>query len=245
MKFLTSILSKAGGRKENQDHCDYLVSDHGACWVLADGLGGHRGGEVASRLAVENTLGSFRPEPEISSAALKKHIQTAQDAIIHHQEEDPRLFFMRTTVVILITDFQSVLWAHIGDSRLCHFRSGRIIFQTEDHSVPQAMANAGDITPEEIRFHEDRNRLLRTLGKEDDLRPVIREEPSPLQNSDTFLLCTDGFWEYVTETEMEVDLAKSYNPQEWLEKMETRILERARKDHDNYSAIGISVSAPE
>lgn len=241
MKFLTAIKSEPGGRRENQDHCDHLISEHGGCWALADGLGGHRGGEVASRLATEQIISTFRAAPEISPATLKRQMQAAQEAIIQRQEEDPRLFSMRTTAVILITDFQSALWAHIGDSRLCHFRSGRMIFQTEDHSVPQAMANAGDITPEEIRFHEDRNRLLRTLGKEDDLRPVIREDPSPLRNGDTFLLCTDGFWEYVTETEMAVDLAKSNNPQEWLEKMETRIVERAKKDHDNYSAIGVSV----
>ncbi len=240
MKFLTAVLSKPGGREENQDNCDHLLSDQAGCWVLADGLGGHRGGSLASRVAVEKMCLSFSTFPEISSAALKLHLQAAQNSILEQQEENPRFFSMRTTAVILVSDFQSVQWAHIGDSRLYHFRSGRIIFQTKDHSVPQAMANAGDISPEDIRFHEDRNRLLRTLGNEEDFRPEIREAPFPLRDGDAFLLCTDGFWEYVTETEMSVDFARSAEPAGWLEKMEARILERAEADHDNYSAIAIT-----
>ena len=241
MRFMTASISKTGGRKENQDYCHYSMKDQTFCWVLADGLGGHRGGEIASRLAVDKILESFEANPEISSSALKKHLETAQAALIMRQEEEPMLFSMRTTVVVCIADLQSAIWAHIGDSRLYFFRSGRIIFQTKDHGVPQAMANAGDITPEEIRLHEDRNRLLRALGKEGDLRPVIQKEPCPLQNGDKFLLCTDGFWEYVTETEMEVDLAKSNNSDEWLQKMELRIQERAKEGHDNYSAIAVFV----
>ncbi len=242
MQFMTATISKPGGRKQNQDYCHYSMKDQTFCWVLADGLGGHRGGEIASRLAADNILESFDANPGISSSALKKHLETAQAAIIKRQEEEPMLFSMRTTIVILIADLQSAMWAHIGDSRLYFFRSGRIIFQTKDHSVPQAMADAGDIAPEEIRLHEDRNRLLRALGKEGDLRPVILEEPCSLQDGDKFLLCTDGFWEYVTETEMEVDLAKSNNPDEWLQKMELRIQERAKKGHDNYSAIAVFVA---
>ena len=241
MRFITATMSKTGGRKQNQDYCCYSIKDQASCWVLADGLGGHRGGEIASKLASDKILESFEVNPEISSSALTKYLETAQAAVIKRQKEEPMFFSMRTTIVVLIADLQSAMWAHIGDSRLYHFRSGRIIFQTKDHSVPQAMADAGDIAPEEIRLHEDRNRLLRALGKEGDLRPVIKEEPVPLQNGDAFLLCTDGFWEYVTETEMEVDIARSNNPDEWLEKMELRIQERAKEGHDNYSAIAVFV----
>ena len=175
----------------------------------------------------------------ITSDAMKRRLEFAQDAIVKKQEEDHMLASMRTTIVLLVTDFQSAMWAHIGDSRLYHFRSGRIIFQTKDHSVPQAMADAGDITHESIRFHEDRNRLLRSLGKESDLRPVIQKAPVPLHKGDAFLLCTDGFWEYVTETEMEVDLVKSDKPEQWLQNMEKRIINRADDNNDNYSATAV------
>jgi len=240
-EFTTASVSDTGGRKNNEDFHGHLTLQNGGCWVVADGLGGHRGGEVASKLAVEEILESFKDHPEASPSALRRHLEVANQAIISHQEEKSSLSSMRTTVVLLVIESDRVLWAHLGDSRLYHFRNGRIIFQTSDHSVPQAMANAGDILPEEIRFHEDRNRLLRVLGKEDDFRPEIEQQEHSVRQGDVFLLCTDGFWEYVLEAEMEEDLSASNRIEEWLKMMEARILERADEKHDNYTATAVSV----
>ena len=239
MKFSTSTLSNPGGRNENQDCTGFKIFPAGACWVLADGLGGHRGGEVASKIAVEQALSSFEAQPEMTPTTLASYLEAAQNAIVARQKEDHKLSGMRTTIVILLSDGRSALWAHVGDSRLYHFRNGKIIFQTRDHSVPQSLANAGDISPDEIRFHEDRNRLLRALGKDGDLRPKIHEQPVRLKPGDVFLLCTDGFWEYITEREMEQDLSASQDMDGWLQKMENRILNRAPENHDNYSAVAI------
>ena len=239
MKFTTSVISKPGGREENQDCSGFKIFNHAGCWVLGDGLGGHRGGRVASGIAVDKIIESFKTNPEMSHDALIKYLEAAQNGIIARQEEDDMLYSMRTTIVILASDFKSAMWTHVGYSRLYHFRSGKIIFQTKDHSVPQAMADAGDILYEEIRYHEDRNRLLRSLGKEGDLRPKISESSCPLEQGDVFLLCTDGFWEYVIELEMEKDLSISKDMDEWLARMEIRIKERAIKNHDNYSAVAI------
>jgi len=239
LKFTTSIISKPGGRDENQDCTGFKIYKDGACWVIGDGLGGHRGGKVASGIAVEKILASFKTHPEMSHDVLMKCLEAAQDGIVAGQEEDDRLFSMRTTIVILVSDFQSFMCAHVGDSRLYHFRSGKLLFQTKDHSVPQAMADAGDILHEEIRYHEDRNRLLRSLGREGDLRPNISEAPIPIKPGDLFLLCTDGFWEYVTEPEMEADLSESQDTDEWLARMEDRLIKRAAEKHDNYSAVAI------
>jgi len=241
MKFLTATISNAGGRNINQDDLQFVLLNTAACWVVADGLGGHRGGESASRIAVKKILTSFKSRPILSPEAIKQHLNSANNSILKLQEENPDLFSMRTTVTLLISDYNAVLWAHIGDSRLYHFRSGRIIFQTKDHSVPQALAAAGDIRPDEIRFHEDRNRLLHSLGQKGELRPTILQQKQPLQRGDAFLLCTDGFWEYVTETEMEVDFAMANHPNDWLKRMEKRILERARAEFDNYSATAVFV----
>ena len=147
---------------------------------------------------------------------------------------------MRTTLVMLVSDYRYARCAHIGYSRLYYFRGGRIDFQTRDHSVPQAMVNAGECRPEEIRFHEDRNRLLRVMGMEwEKPRYEIRAEQFVLKRGDVFLLCTDGFWEYITEDEMEGYLAEAYGPEEWLKKMEERMLSYAPGNMDNYTASAV------
>jgi PPM family protein phosphatase len=241
--FLTGKLTEKQQRHRNEDYCDFQWQHGCGCWVVADGLGGHHGGEVASQLAVERILESFRKQPKISAEAMGRYLAEAQEALLQRQREEPGLAQMRTTAVVLVADAATAMWGHIGDSRLYHFRQGRIISQTKDHSVSQALANSGEITLEEIRFHEDRNRLLRALGQEGDCRPTILTTRQTLARGEAFLLCTDGFWELVLESEMETDLDQSVNPQEWLAKMQVRITARAEneagKKHDNYSALAV------
>jgi serine/threonine protein phosphatase PrpC len=243
--FITSAISHKHGRKTNQDWFDYGYINQRGYWVVADGLGGHQGGEVASKLAVESIVNSFKQYQEISSGAVQKYFESAQNAIINHQKKIPELSEMRTTIVLLLADPQFAIWGYAGDTRLYHFREGRIIYQTKDHSVPQALANAGDIRFEEIRYHEDRHRLLRAMGQEGQFRPAIAAEKKPLENGDAFLLCTDGFWELVLEKEMEHDLINFANPKSWLNKMQEKILTRSlkqtRKQHDNYTAVAVFV----
>ncbi|MCP5050638.1 MAG: serine/threonine-protein phosphatase [bacterium] len=241
MQFPTAKISRAGGRESNQDVAGFVIleTQKAACWVLADGLGGHIGGETASKTAVNAILEAFRRDPQCSPQAIDGYLRAAQKEILRLQDQNPRLSRMRTTIVILVTDFQYVIWGHLGDSRLYRFVGGKVDFQTKDHSVPQALVASGDITPDRIRGHEDRNRLLRSLGQPGSFRPHIHEGKIPLTHGDVFLLCSDGFWEWVNEPEMEIDLSTAAGPGQWLEKMERRILERARGEFDNYTAIAV------
>jgi serine/threonine protein phosphatase PrpC len=242
MKFATASATSKHGRPNNQDYAGYILLDGLACWVVADGLGGHNGGEVASRLAVEQIIASCEAHPQFSREALMGHLQAAQKAILDQQAAQSELASMRTTVVLMTANHQAALCAHLGDSRLYHFRQGKIIFQTRDHSVPQALVNAGELAREGIRFHEDRNRLLRALGEDSELRPAI-SEPRNILPGDAFLLCTDGFWEYVLEEEMQSALAGAVTSKDWLKLMEERLRQEAglrqHKQPDNYTAIGI------
>ena len=172
MNFVIASISKPGGREDNEDCCNFFQKGERLCAVVADGLGGHRGGEIASRLAVDAILQSFKDSPELSSTALIHHLEKARDDIVNYTKEERSLASMKTTVVAMIVDRESAMWAHVGDSRLYHFHKGRIIYETRDHSVPQAMADAGDIIRDQIREHEDRNRLLRAIGKAGDLRAI-------------------------------------------------------------------------
>ena len=195
MSFMTEAVSRIGGRELNEDSYGFLEMNHNACWVVADGLGGHRGGETASKVAVDAALASFRAAPQLSAAALQRHLEAAQQAVLQAQKSQPSLSTMRTTIVILLTDAHSVLWAHVGDSRLYCLENGHIDFCTKDHSVVQAMVSAGELPASQIRHHEDRNRLLRCLGNnENDFRPTILQGARSLRQGTAFLLCTDGFW---------------------------------------------------
>jgi serine/threonine protein phosphatase PrpC len=236
MPFTTASISNSGGRAANEDNAGYLEAAGAGCWVVADGLGGHGGGATASRLAVEAVLSSFRANPVVTANALLGHLAAAHDAILRQQNE-PALSQMRSTVVVLLANDQAAVYGYIGDSRLYQFQAGSVEFQTVDHSVPGALAAGGSIAYDQIRFHEDRNRVLRSLGNEGKVNPVIGEVS--LCQSDMFLLCTDGFWEYVTEFEMEADLAKASAPADWLRFMVSRLLGRAKTEHDNYTATAI------
>jgi serine/threonine protein phosphatase PrpC len=239
MPFKTSLICKIGGKEDNQDFADYVIlkKKNAACWVVADGLGGHRGGETAAKTALQVILKSFRKNPECSVEAINQYLNAAQTEIARLQKENPRLSKMRTTVVMMVSDFKHVLWAHVGDSRLYRLQNGVIDFQTKDHSLPQAMASEGEITTDQIRTHKDRNVLLRTMGQSELFRPLVCREKQLLTEGNAFLLCTDGFWEHVLEAEMEMDYVKT--PYKWVRKMEKRLLGKEKRDLDNYTAMAV------
>jgi len=237
--FDTALLTSPGGRDGNEDSCDFRVNGQSGLWVLADGLGGHRGGEIASRLAVETAVASFAADSRVTPELLSAHLERAHAAVLERQRAESDLTGMRTTIVMLLASAEAALWTHSGDSRLYWFRNAKLCGQTKDHSVPQRLADAGEIRPEQIRFHEDRSRLLRSLGARQESGATSGAMPGKPEPADAFLLASDGFWEYVTEPEMEADLAGSANSQQWLALMEARLCQRATSDSDNYSALAI------
>ena len=121
---------------------------------------------------------------------------------------------------------------------VCKFIQGRLVFQTKDHSASQVAVWLGDITQDQVRFHQDRCRILRALGQEGDVKVETGgEQLEP--GTHAFLLCTDGFWEYVLEEEMEETLSRAQGPKDWLERMRARLNQRAPSDCDNNSAAAV------
>ncbi len=235
----TAGLSKAGGRKGNQDAYGCEVNEAGGCWAVADGLGGHAGGEIASHMAVDIVRAHFRAASEFSVGFISECFQNVQSAIQQNAAEEFTLSGMRTTLVVLICNQENAVWGHVGDSRLYWFRRGLIQEQTRDHSVPQMLVDAGKISPQDIRGHEDQNRLTRAMGQAGEIRPTILSVPFPIQEGDAALLCSDGVWTYVLEQEMEADLSKAESAADWLNRLEQRILEKAEGPYDNYTAIAV------
>ena len=236
MSFITIQFSSKGGRTYNEDSLCVLLEQNVFFAAVADGLGMHGGGDIASGKAVEEISRSFKEKPVIDEKAIVSFIEKANQAILDGHTADCQ---MKSTIVALFSNDEGYAVAHMGDSRLYHFTDGRLDFQTVDHSVSQAAAFSGKISTSQIRFHEDRNRVLRALGVEGVANPQIIISTERISERDVFLLCSDGFWEYVWETEMEIDLAKSEAPETWIANMLARVGKRINGKNDNLSAVAI------
>lgn len=242
MKFETAIMTNQGGRSVNQDYVAFKEDDGGGCWVLADGLGGAEAGELAAKIAVHVILKEYQDNHK-SKEWMKRAIEKTQAALHWEQKSLSLRKGMRTTVVVLACKNNLATWAHVGDSRLYHLRDGKILTRTKDHSVCQALVNAGEITIDEIRFHEDRNRLYRVLGTDGAVKATIVDEEIELLAGDSILLCSDGLWEYITEADMEETRLISTSPHEWLTLMEFLLKKRVSENNDNYSAVAVFVNS--
>ncbi len=236
MKYMTAECSMKGGRSYNEDSVRWAKQDSMLTVAVADGLGGHGGGEIASSLAAESITNLFTANPEISTSNIQQIFEAANLKVLAAHTPTCQ---MKSTAVALFIKNNIALWAHVGDSRLYHFINGRLVFQTSDHSVSQMAVLSGEIKPSQIRFHEDRNKVLRVLGNAES----IKTEISPAQKLEVgfhaFLLCTDGFWEYVLEEEMEIDLSKANTPNEWLSFMIQRLSKRVHGKNDNFTAAAV------
>jgi protein phosphatase len=189
-------------RKINQDRFAEFVDGRGSrLLVVADGMGGHRGGEIASRLAVEAIGDVFAGSEEPLEKMLRIAIETANDRVYRSASADPELAGMGTTVVALCLGEGGEAWvAHVGDSRLYLLRDGRLDALTADHSVVAEMQQQGFLSAEEAQAHPRRNELTRSVGVADEVEvDVARIAVKP---GDRFLLCSDGLCGYLEEVEI-------------------------------------------
>jgi len=244
MQFATALRSSTGGRSKNQDTADHFTQDGLEGWVLADGLGGHRGGGLASSLAADAMIDVCRDGAQLSADTIRTAAQAAQDTLHERQQKHPEYSRMRTTFVLLLADSeaQTALWAHAGDSRLYHFRDGAVAARTKDHSAVQALVDAGELEPDEMRDHGMGHRITRCLGDSGAANPDVAESTAALQPGDAFLLCSDGFWEGVTEERMLDALDVADSPDAWIDEMAAPIEEAAKGDQDNYTAVAVFVN---
>ncbi|WP_018607290.1 PP2C family protein-serine/threonine phosphatase [Uliginosibacterium gangwonense] len=244
LELQTEYLSCIGGRSRNEDACAFWYSEQAGCWVLSDGAGGHGSGDVASRLVVEAVIDSFRKNPVADEEQAAKLLQAAQDAVVGAKQANLNGDDMHATCVILLIDRLSdqAVWGHVGDSRLYLFRAGRLSYQTRDHSLVQNMIDAGYGAPEMIRSHPNRNLLTSAIGNIGDLEATVSGAPLTLMPGDTFLMCTDGWWEYVVEDRMAELLQKGAPLQSWLHDMAGLVSKDGESGLDNYTAIAVAMS---
>lgn len=242
MELSISVLSKAGGRAVNEDAYGVWNTPNACFCVLSDGAGGHLGGAVASKLAVELMINWFSRNPEPTPAAVAAALKAANDAMLVQQQRRPEVADMRATVVVLVIDTvcATACWGHLGDSRLYCFRGQKIIAQSRDDSMVQCMVDAGYLAADALRTAPGRNVLLGALGDAQNFHPHVEVIPFPVMENDVFLLCTDGLWEYIDEAHMKQSLQLAESPEVWLHRLETEVIKQGPPDQDNYSALVIA-----
>lgn len=239
-----AILTSPGERDNNEDSVGVKMVERSVSVVLADGLGGHDRGEIASALVKDTALELFSDTDNTENWTLQDYLkegfQEGQKRLRELQRQ--RHSDMKTTMVVLAIRDQQIQWGHVGDSRLYYFKNGKLVRRTLDHSVPQMLVKTGEIKEKDIRHHEDRNRLLRVMGIEWESPKYELAEPIKAEEGQAFLLCSDGFWEWIEEKDMIRTLKAAETPEDWLKAMEKIVLTHGKGNHmDNYSAVAVFV----
>lgn len=234
-----AYISEKGNRPLNEDSLALQCRDGNFCFLIADGLGGHERGEVASGKVSEQAVKCFEKNGQ-DADFISKTFEVCQEKLLEVQQQLHAANEMKTTMVLCTICGGILRWGHIGDSRLYIFAGGRLKKRTLDHSVPQMLAAAHEIKEKEIRFHPDRNRLLKVMGTDWNGSEYELGESLPVNSRTSLLLCTDGFWELIDEKKMVKSLRRARTVQEWITDMKEMVEQEGRgRDMDNYSAIGI------
>ena len=234
-----AVISEIGNRKLNEDYLRLAEKDGKHCFVVCDGLGGHGMGDIASQFVSNIFIEQFNT-CDTYEGFLSSAFSLAQEKLIKHQAENNVKNKMRTTAAVLYVSDDMVHIGHVGDSRVYVFSDKELKVRTIDHSVPQMLALSGEITDEEIRKHPDRNIILRAMGTDWDKPMYELMQPINLSECKGFLLCSDGFWEYIDETEMISTLENCGTAKEWLNAMKSIVIENGTDSKmDNFTAVAI------
>jgi serine/threonine protein phosphatase PrpC len=208
MRFSVYQVSRKGGREKNEDRMGYCYTRDSGLFALADGMGGHPEGEVASQLALQTLAALFQRD---AKPTLADPLRFLHDAIIagHHQllryaTEKSLIDTPRTTLVACVLQGNAAYWAHCGDSRLYLVRGDKLIARTRDHSYSELQETLSHVVPMGERFN--RNVLFTCLGSPG--KPVVDTVgPLLMQSGDRILLCSDGLWGTVTDAVITEQLA--------------------------------------
>ncbi len=201
MRFSVYQISRKGGREKNEDRMGYCYTRDSGLFALADGMGGHPEGEVASQLALQTLSAMFQRD---AKPTLADPLRFLQESIIagHHQllryaNQRALIDTPRTTIVACLLQGNAAYWAHCGDSRLYMVRGGKLIARTRDHSYSELQHTISHVVPMGERFN--RNVLFTCLGSPG--KPVVDTVgPMLMQPGDRMLLCSDGLWGTVADT---------------------------------------------
>ena len=228
--------TSVGGRDENQDSIIAIGDKSDGLFVVADGLGGHRLGNLASQAVTTTMKEEYDDKQKINIEQLSENIRKANEAVISVQQE--KHCSAKSTIAALEIQEKTAVWANVGDSRVYYIHNGSLESVTEDHSVAYKKYKSGEITKEEIAKDEDQSSLLRSLGHETRWKPNLYDADT-LIPGDGFLLCSDGLWEYNTDREIIQAFLGTQTAEQWAAHLIQRVESQAENGNDNYSVIAI------
>lgn len=245
MKIERGYAQHVGSRNEQQDAGLVLTNDgRGEQLVLvADGMGGHAGGSLASaqiaetarRLWDEHKQNALEPK-----RLLERIVREGHEAINRAGAE--RGLTPRSTCALLLLHNGSAHWAHVGDSRIYRLRDGQVARLTRDHSVVQMLVDLGKVSEEEMGTHPDQNRLTQSLGG--DAAPMPDFGSDTVKEHDAFLVCSDGLWEMIPQVEMAAALSAKKLGDEGAKHLADRAFDRAKPKSDNITVALLRVGGP-
>lgn len=232
-EFVTSFASEAGTFRINKDYFAYAEMDDMACYIAADGIDSDEdinSAELVVNFLFENLL----KKPTMSRAKLKRYIMEAHKLL----NEKSRSVRLKTSLMVVLTDYSKMIYASAGNTRLYHFRKGGMNFRSKDQSIAQIMADAGQITEEEIATHDERNNLTCYLGQSKVFKPFI-SRPYKLNDNDIIFISTAGFWENVQSIDLVNSLKDAKESEDFIEILEDELLSRQNKVVNNYTMVAI------
>ena len=205
MQFSVFQDSVIGGRQVNQDRMGYSQTGDALLLMLADGMGGHDGGEIAAAIALQTIAELFQrqatPAVEAPQRFLEEALLAAHHAIHTHADAEQMPETPRTTIVVCLIQHDTATWAHCGDSRLYWMRDGELLARTRDHSHIESLIARGVVPASERATHRDRNKLYNCLGASSPPRVEVTNGGAMLPG-DQILLCSDGLWSMLPDEEL-------------------------------------------
>ena len=245
MRFSVYQVSRRGGREKNEDRMGYCYTRDAGLFALADGMGGHPEGEVASQLALQTLAALFQRE---AKPQLAEPLRFLQESIIagHHQllryaTERALMDTPRTTLVACLIQGNAAYWAHCGDSRLYLVRGDKLVARTRDHSYSELQETLSHVVPMGDRFN--RNVLFTCLGSPG--KPVVDTAgPLLMQPGDRVLLCSDGLWGSVADSVI-AEVLTSHVISDAVPELVERALRVAGAKSDNVTALAVEFEAAE
>jgi protein phosphatase len=233
----SSLTDVGAVRASNEDNVAVVIPqdlrrlrEKGVLAVVADGMGGHEGGEVASGMAVERVGERYYKEEDGPQQSLLRAFEAANREIYEHARRHSRLAGMGTTCTAVAVVNGLAYSAHVGDSRVYLVRGDQIYCMTEDHSATMEMVKQGMLTLAEAKNHEERNVILRAMGTRPELEVALWTTPFPLRTEDRLLLCSDGLYEKLDDREL-ASVASARPPAEACRELIRIAIERVSSDN--------------